>query len=116
MGQLTLQKALAGLGWLAGCAACCCCCWLPWKRGRMDGTGLDWNCGLSRQEIASKHLRAGNAESWGRAPFPIPGAPVPIGCGPLLPLLPSLGRWAGPAEFRLCMPSDMQVMPALSLG
>lgn len=82
----------------------------------MDGTGA----GLELRALASRNSiqapEGWECESWGRAPFPIPGAPAPIGCGPLLPLLPSLGHWAGPAEFRLCMSSDMQVMPALSLG
>lgn len=113
MGQLALQKSW--LGW-AGLQVVLpaalllllllACWWLPWKRERVDGTGT----GLELRALASRNSiqapEGWECESWGRAPFPIPGAPAPIGCGPLLPLPPSLGllgRWAGAAEFRLCM-------------
>lgn len=123
MGLLTLQKSW--LGWaglqvvLLALPCFAACCWLPWKRGRMDGRDGGWIgiAGSSVQEINPIQAPEGwECESWGLAPFPIPDAPLLIGRTRFLPLLLSLGCWAGAADLDFACPSDMQVMPALSLG
>lgn len=100
---LTLQKALAGLGWLAGLILLAAAAGCRGKEGREDGTGLDWNCGLSRQEIASKHLRAGNGGELGSGSCTHPWCTSSHWPWPTAPAAPLPGLWAGPAEFRLCM-------------
>lgn len=121
-GAIDTAKELAGLGRLAGCAACLsllCCLLLVAVEKRADGRDGGWIgiAGSSFQEINPIQAPEGwECESWGQAPFPIPDAPIPIGRTRFLPLLLSLGCWAGAADLDFACPSDMQVMPALSLG